>query len=135
MTHYVLELHSQDVHCHGHWVFLHSALLLDKYRRVIRRYKEKSRHIIVPGILPRIHAYAGFRRKAISINAQLRRLSSAEGVSYISAWEHFNKRPDLFRDGGLHLNEVGSARLGRLLNEEVVHYSKNGERWRGTDTP
>ncbi len=38
--------------------------LLDKYRGVIRRYKEKSRHIIVSGILPRINGYAGFHSKA-----------------------------------------------------------------------
>ncbi len=84
--------------------------LLDKYRRVIRRYKEKSRLIIVSGILPRINAYAGFHMKALSNNAKLRGLSSTEGVSFTSAWEHFNNRPNLSRDDGLHLNELGSVR-------------------------
>ncbi len=58
---------------------------LDKYRRIIRGYKEESRHIILSGILPRINRYPGFHSKALSINAQLRELSSAEGVAYTHA--------------------------------------------------
>ncbi len=90
--------------------------LLVKYRQVIRRYREKSRHIIVPGILSRINAFAGFHSKANSINTKLRQLCDDEAVVFTSAWEHFY----LYRHDGLHLNEVGSSRLGRLLNATVT---------------
>ncbi len=63
--------------------------LLAKYRQVIRRYREKSRHIIVSGILPRINAFAGFQSRAYSVNTKLRQPCENEAVVFTSAWEHF----------------------------------------------
>ncbi len=37
--------------------------ILGNYRRMIRRYMEKSPHIIVSVILPRIDAFTGFHKK------------------------------------------------------------------------
>ena len=34
--------------------------ILEKYRRVIRRFKAKSRHVFISGILPRIEAENAF---------------------------------------------------------------------------
>ncbi len=96
--------------------------IIANYRRVIRRYKEKSRHILVSGILPRINAFTGFYRTVSNINNRLNHLCQDEGVSFANAWDHFYNNPDLFRPDGLHLNEISSARLGRLLNDEVLLY-------------
>lgn len=113
--------------------------LLSKYRQVIRRYKTKSPHVIVSGILPRISAYAGFNSKASNINTSLKEICDDEGVAFTNAWYHFLERPDLFWNDGLHLNEVGSARFGRLLDEAVKSFSKslskNGGRGRGKGSP
>ena len=46
-------------------------------------------------------------------------------MAFTNAWEHFYGRPDLYRDDELHLNDVGAARLGRLLNDAATSYSKN----------
>ncbi len=96
--------------------------ILANYRRMIRRYKEKSPYIIVSGILPRIDAFTGFHRKASNINDRLKHLCQDEKVSFTNAWEHFYGNQDLYRPDGLHLNEIDSARLGRLLNDEVILY-------------
>lgn len=114
--------------------------LLAKYRQVIRKYKTKSPHIIVSGILPRVNTFAGYNNsKAYGVNTSLKQLCNDEGVGFMNAWHHFNQRPDLFWEDGLHLNEVGSARLGRLLNDAVESfsksYSKNWRRGQGKGNP
>ncbi len=102
---------------------------------MIRRYKGKSRHIIVSGILPRIDAFTGFLRKASNINDRLKQLCQDEEISFTNALDHFYDNPDLFRPDGIHLNEIGSARLGRLLSDEVFLYSKNSKCKRDTKVP
>ena len=109
--------------------------ILAKYRRVIRRYRQTSRNVIVSGILPRTKAFPGFHRKACDVNEELRRLCENEGVVFTSQWEHFYDQPHLYRRDGLHLNDEGSARLGRLLNAVVVSFSKNCQRGRGAGSP
>jgi len=99
--------------------------LLAKYQRAIRRYKVKSDHVLVSGILPRINAFAGFNEKAYAVNTKLKELCVNEGVAFTSLWDNFYEKAYLYRGDGLHLNPVGSARLGRLLNNAVVCHSKN----------
>ena len=126
---YVLHVGTNDVQS------LRTEDLLEKYRRVIRRYKVKSNHVIVSGILPRIKARTGFNDKAYTVNTELKELCTNEGVVFTSTWDKFYEQPRLFCNDGLHLNTVGSARLGRLLNEAVVNYSKNCLRALGAGTP
>ena len=104
-----------------------SEELLNKYRNLIKQYKMKSRNIIISGILPRMSAENVFYSKAFSLNSRLNSLCKQEGVTFINTWDHFYQKSELFSNDGLHLNCVGSARLGRLLNEEVRNFwSKNG---------
>ncbi len=76
---------------------------------MIRRFKQKSSHIIVSGIVTRINAFTGFHKKASDINNRLKSLNQDQEVAFTNAWHHFNDKLDLFRPDGLHLNEVGSA--------------------------
>ena len=106
-----------------------SEALLEKYRTLIRQYRMKSSNIIISGILPRISAERAFYNKAYSVNNRLKSLCLQENVNFINTWDHFYKKSDLFANDGLHLNPVGSARLGRLLSEAVNDYwTKNGSR-------
>ena len=83
-----------------------SEELLEKYKRLIGTLKEKRSKFIVSGILPRIGAENQF----------------------LNLWNHFYDQRILFNHDGLHLNPVGSARLGRLLSDAVeAHRTKNGE--------
>ncbi len=108
--------------------------LVVKYRRVIRKYKKKSQHVLISGILPRIKPYVGFFSRAHRVNGKMRMLCE-EGVGFTNPWRHFHEREDLFRDDGLHLNEIGAARFGRLLDNAVVTYSKSLKRGQGTGVP
>ena len=90
-----------------------SEELLNKYRNLIKQYKMKSRNIIISGILPRMSAESVFYSKAFSLNSRLNSLCKQEGVSFINTWDHFYQKSELFSNDGLHLNCVGSARLGR----------------------
>ena len=126
---YVLHVGTNDVQS------TRAEELLAKYQRAIRRYKVKSSHVIVSGILPRVRIPTSLNDKAYAVNTGLKELCTNEGVTFTNAWDHFYEQPHLFREDGLHLNAVGSARLGRLLNDEVVRHSKNYWRGRGTENP
>ena len=112
-----------------------SEELLEKYKRLISTLKEKRSKFIVSGILPRIGAEKQFYNKAFSTNDRLKSLCSKENVEFINLWNHFYDQRILFNSDGLHLNPVGSARFGRLLNDAVdAHRTKNREQ-RGLVTP
>lgn len=119
-TLYILHVGTNDVQK------TRSEELLQKYRNLIKQYKMKSNNMIISGILPRMSAENTFYSKAFSLNSRLNSLCRQEGVTFINTWDHFFQKSDLFGNDGLHLNCVGSARLGRLLNEEVRNFwSKN----------
>ena len=102
--------------------YTRSEELMEKYRRMIQRYKTKSHNVIISGILPRTRAPSHFYDRAFSTNSRLRSLCTEEGVDYVNFWDDFYNKPFLFQDDGLHLNEVGSARFGRLLSNKVCSY-------------
>ena len=105
-----------------------SEELLEKYKRLIGILKEKRSKFIVSGILPRIGAEKQFYNKAFSTNDRLKSLRSKENVEFLNLWNHFYDQQILFNHDGLHLNPVGSSRLGRLLSDAVeAHRTKNGE--------
>ena len=99
-----------------------SEELMEKYRRMIQQYKNKSQNIIVSGILPRTRAPTVFYNRAFSTNNRLESLCTEEGVDYVNLWDDFYDKPSLFQDDGLHLNAVGDARLGRLLSNKVSSF-------------
>ena len=103
-----------------------SEELLEKYKRLISTLKEKRSKFIVTGTLPRTGAEKQFYNKAFSTNDRLKSLCSKENVEFINLWNHFYDQRSLFNHDGLHLNPIGLARLGRLLNDAVeTHRTKN----------
>ena len=120
-TLYIIHAGTNDVMCSR------SEELMDSYRKVIRQFKTKTDKLVISAILPRICAESSFYSKAYSVNKRLKTLCSEENVSYVNLWDDFYNMPSLFQPDGLHLNSVGAARLGRLLNDQVSLYkSKNG---------
>lgn len=100
--------------------------LIDKYRNLIKTMKEKSDNVLCLGILPRSFLGFKFSSKAIYFNARLEEICKAENVSFANFWESFDNHKYLFRKDGVHLNDVGDARLGRLLDSEIkkIHKEK-----------
>ena len=107
-----------------------SEELLEKYRRMIRKYKEKTNNIVISGILPRIDAVNSFYGKAFSINKRVKNLCLQEGIEFVDTWNEFYGKRDMFMNDGLHLNSTGSARLGRLFNNAVYFFSRMIQRQR-----
>ena len=106
-----------------------SEELLQKYRKLIQKYKVKSDNIIISGVLPKMYGENTFYNKAFSLNNRLKNLCRQEGVKFIDTWDNFYQKPELFGNDGLHLNSVGSARFGRLLSEAVLDFwAKNEHR-------
>ena len=120
-TTYVIHVGTNDV------VRTRSEVLIEKYKDMIRTYKERSHRIIISGIIPRIQAGRRFYNIATSVNRRLATICREENVGFIDMWDNFYYDKSLFADDGVHLNEVGAARFGRLLSGAVSEYrSKNG---------
>ena len=120
-TTYVIHVGTNDVQRYR------SEELLDKYRQMIKAYKIKSSKVILSGILPRRQAEHRFYSAATSINRRLANLCSEENIGFVNSWDHFYYDASLFSSDGLHLNQVGAARFGRLLDEAVRDFrAKNG---------
>ena len=120
-TTYVIHVGTNDVQR------IRSEELLDKYRQMIRAYKVNSSKVILSGIIPRRHAGNRFYSIASSINRRLANLCSQESIGYVNTWDHFYYDSSLYSSDGLHLNQVGAARLGRILDGAVRDYrAKNG---------
>ena len=120
-TTYVIHVGTNDVQR------TRSEELLDKYRKMMRTYKEKSNKVILSGIIPRRQAGSRFYACASSLNRRLENLCKDENVGFVSTWDNFYYDPSLFSGDGLHLSPIGAARFGRLLDDAVRDYrTKNG---------
>ena len=112
-----------------------SEELMERYKRLIMTLKAKRSKFIISGILPRIGAEGQFYNKAFSTNDRLKSFCSKENVEFINLWNHFYDQQILFNRDGIHLNPVGSARFGRLLNDALNAYRTKNWEQRGPATP
>ena len=120
-TTYVIHVGTNDVEQ------TRSEELIEKYKRLIRTFKDKSSDIVISGIIPRMMATRRFFNIATSINRRLANLCNKEHIGFVDTWDSFYHDRSLFKHDGIHLNQVGAARFGRLLNDAVKeHRSKNG---------
>ena len=90
--------------------------LLAKYRQLISDLKAKTSRVAITSILPRMNDDDELYSKLTYTNRALDTICMSEGVSFINLFDDFRERPDLFLKDGLHLNDLGNARLGRLLH-------------------
>ncbi len=65
-----------------------SEELMEKYKRLIQHYNEKS-NIIVSGILPRLIESNAFYNKAFSTNNRLKSLCAQERVDFANFWDNY----------------------------------------------
>lgn len=115
---YVIHVGSNDVQR------TRSEELLLKYQKLIKSFKEKSSRIIVSGIIPRLGVEDRFYNVATSTNRCLAEICKKENVGFVNTWDNFYYDDYLFSKDGVHLNQVGAARFGRLLNDAVKDFRK-----------
>lgn len=60
-----------------------------------------------------------FTKKSMQYQGQV--AATPQDQEFTNAWKHFFDQPQLYHLDGLHLNEMGSARLGTLLNTTAVN--------------
>ncbi len=99
-----------------------SEELLTKYRRFIETLKAKAGRVIISAILPRITEDDELYSKLTYINRGVETICSELGVSYLDSYTPFVNRTDMFMGDGIHLNDVGNARLGRVLHGHMTDY-------------
>lgn len=98
--------------------------LLQKYKALLTHMKQKSNKGIVVSILPRKREGLRTTSKTIYFNTKLEELCQQNNIKFINLWDQFSNY-NLFMRDGVHLNDVGNSRLGRLLDTAVKDYYKS----------
>lgn len=96
-----------------------SEEIVDKCRKFVGKLKESRTRSVVCGLIPRHDVNSLILIRMLGINESVRDLYSSKGVMFVDVWDHFIHDRSLFANDGLHLNCVGKARLGRVLDEEI----------------
>jgi hypothetical protein len=93
--------------------------ILNSFRTLIKDLKTKSNKILISGILPRLDGEDKFLNDSFNLNRELKWLCEEENVAFINTWNSFYNISDMYVQDRLHLSELGSIRLGRMLNDAV----------------
>lgn len=64
--------------------------------------------------LPMIDAFPRFFYRAFTVKKRMNELCNGEGVVFFNARDDFTKGPYFYRENGIHLNDMSSARCSRL---------------------
>lgn len=104
-----------------------SEEILRKYRALMKKMREKTKNIIFSGILPRLTSDESNLGRAKYVNNILKSFCKEEGFYFADFWNDFYGQADLFLRDGLHLNAIGEARFGRLLNKSVCTFLQTKE--------
>lgn len=98
--------------------------LLNKYKALLTRMKQKTNNGVVVSILPRKREGLRMTSKTIFFNTKLEELCEQNNIKFVNIWNQFDDS-NLFMQDGVHLNDVGNARLGRLLDTAVKDFYKS----------
>ena len=98
---------------------LNVGQFMDNYIKLIKKLKSKVQEVKIIGILPRRYAGKKFFENAPYLNRKIKDLCHIEKVGFVDFWENFFFQDHLYSRDGVHLNQVGNARLGRLIDEAV----------------
>ena len=92
----------------------------EKYRLLLNKLKEKKRPTALAGIIPR-KCWGNYEYKqGQKLNGILKDLCKDSQASFIDLWDSFRGNKWLLAEDGVHLSDVGNARLGRLLDEGYI---------------
>ena len=96
-----------------------SEEVVSKYKTMITKLRNSRKRSVVCGLIPRYDVDSLVLSRMLGINTRVEDLCRREGVMYVNVWDHFSRDRSLYGKDGLHLNRVGKARLGRVLDEGV----------------
>ena len=96
-----------------------SQELLEKYKRMIQRYKCRSNKMIISGILHRSSA----PNTTFSTKCRLKSICTDKVIDFINCWDEFNNKNFLFLNDDLHFNPIEADWLGQLLSNKVSDFS------------
>jgi hypothetical protein len=91
--------------------------LVEKYKKLMDMYKDNGKKMCVLGILPRWTVNDD--DNIFVTNVLLERYCKANNIKFIDTWNMFagTKRKRYYKADGIHLNDLGNLRLGKLLSE------------------
>ena len=92
----------------------------EKYMDLVASFNNiKNVKVVLSAILPRKQGQDSFgynlNKKIRVFNNWLKFLADQLKMGFVSGYEHFEKRGDLYRADGLHLNEDGVKVFARIL--------------------
>ena len=89
-----------------------TTAIVEKYRNILKKTKQaRAGQIILSGILPvfgnRIRGYRNSKR--MTVNGMVKRLCKEEEVGYVSLWDSFVVKEEMYARDGLHRSGKGAA--------------------------
>ena len=96
-----------------------------EYETLLNYLIDKRKGVICAGVFPRLVWTRYEREQAMRMNDMLSGLCKGLKVSYLDLWSNFNGQNNLFARDGIHLNSVGNARLGRVLDQGLVSHANS----------
>ena len=115
----VVNVGSNDVHTPGR---ISSDDIVRKYKQLIREMKQKSNRCILNGILPRMGSNYHTTGQIIDINKRLGIMCEKDNVGFVDAWDLFEGRKYMLARDGIHLSNIGTKKLGQILNTAVYKF-------------
>ncbi|KAG0420761.1 hypothetical protein EQH57_0023 [Dictyocoela roeselum] len=83
---------------------------------LIDTVKEKSNKGIMVDLLPSFNISREAHGKAIAVNRMAGELCSTTEIRFVSPWNSFINKTELFMRDGDHLNDTGSLKLADIIN-------------------
>ncbi|KAF2352851.1 SGNH hydrolase-type esterase domain [Trinorchestia longiramus] len=85
-----------------------------QFEALIHTVKNKSKNAFITTILLRRND-VNLNPQILPTNEKVKEICARKGVMYLDLMSNYTGQNDLFKKDGIHLNEVGQAKLGRLL--------------------
>ena len=97
--------------------------IIGEYKKVFEFLVSKRKGAICAGVLPRIAWSKVNQDQAVELNRSIKELCNEFGIAFVDLWPNFVGKRDLYVRDGVHLNGIGNARLGRLLDESFLRHA------------
>ena len=99
--------------------------LYGKYKSLLNSLIDKRRGVACVGIVPRLSWNKYEYNQGCSINKMLEELCRVLNIAFINVWDEFQDQKLLYARDGIHLNSIGNARLGRLIDTGFISHIAN----------
>jgi hypothetical protein len=99
--------------------------IIKSYKEMLETAKQKSRKVIVLGILPRMKESLEWHSRAISINNRIKDSCKNIGINFVDVWDQFYENKPFFDRKGIHFSNTGIAKFSEIIITQFNSIQEN----------